>query len=144
LNSFENQRWWKKGLFFECFGCGRCCRGEPGAIWFTPEEGEAIADYLGLSREAFFASSVISLEGRPSIRERRNGECIFLDPEKQRCQIYPVRPAQCALFPFWPSVLASPERWAIHARKCPGMNRGRLYQEEEILALLRKSPFRDL
>ncbi len=144
LESFKNQQWWKNGLFFECVGCGRCCRGEPGAIWFTPEEGCAIAASLGISFEDFLASRVTSVGGRPSIREHRNGDCIFLDPERQRCRIYAVRPVQCRLFPFWPSVLVSPERWAAHARSCPGMNRGRRYEETEITALLRKSPFKDL
>ncbi len=142
--SSVNQRWWKNGLFFECIGCGRCCRGEPGAIWFTPEEEKAIAAYLGKSPEDFLASCVTSVGGRRSIREHRNGDCIFLDTEKQRCRIYPVRPSQCALFPFWPSLLACPERWAAYARSCPGMDRGRRYEEAEILALLERSPFEDL
>ena len=36
--------WWEEGLRFTCLGCGRCCRGEPGAIFFTPEEEEKIAE----------------------------------------------------------------------------------------------------
>ena len=142
--SFVNQHWWKKGLFFECIGCGRCCRGEPGAIWFTPEEGRAIAAYLEMTPEVFLVSHVTSVGGRRSIREHRHGDCVFLDPVRQKCRIYPVRPAQCRLFPFWPSILSSPERWAAYARSCPGMNQGHLYEEQQILALLEQSPFADL
>ncbi len=43
--------WWEEGLRFTCLGCGRCCRGEPGAIYFTPEEEAAMAAFLGTGTE---------------------------------------------------------------------------------------------
>ncbi|MDR2137059.1 MAG: YkgJ family cysteine cluster protein, partial [Synergistaceae bacterium] len=92
----------------------------------------------------FLRTYVTGKLGRPSFTERRNGDCIFYDAERARCAIYPLRPAQCALFPFWHSVTESAAAWGWHARRCPGMNRGRLYAAEEIREFLRQNPFDDL
>lgn len=82
--------------------------------------------------------------GRPSFRERHNGDCVFYDAETARCRVYPVRPSQCSLFPFWPSVMESEAEWNRQARCCPGMNDGILHAAEEIRELLERSPFGDL
>ncbi len=103
-----------------------------------------MAEHLGLEPTFFRRDYTVIIRGRLSIKERRNGECVFLDPVKQSCSIYPVRPAQCGLFPFWPSIFASRERWDFYAQGCPGMNRGRTYHPQEIAERLGISPFRDL
>jgi Fe-S-cluster containining protein len=136
--------WWNEGLRFECVGCGRCCRGEPGAIFFTPDEGKRIRASLKLREDEFLKAYVTNKCGRPSFIERQNGDCIFYDAEKACCAIYPIRPAQCALFPFWLSVLESESMWSWHAKHCPGMNKGPLHTAEKIRELLRRSPFQDL
>jgi Fe-S-cluster containining protein len=138
--------WWSEGVRFSCKGCGRCCRGEPGAIFFTPEEGERVRNFLGLGlNEAEFNRRYVTMMwGRPSFVERRNGDCVFYDPKSAKCAIYPLRPAQCELFPFWPSVMESKEEWDNQARQCPGMNDGPLRTAEEIRAALKRLPFEDL
>ena len=136
--------WWYAGLKFECLGCGRCCRGEPGAIWFTEEEERMLAARIAPSLEAFRRRYVTGRYGRPSIVERANGECRLLDGATGRCTVYSLRPRQCRLFPFWPSLLASPRAWMEESRRCPGMNQGKEYSGEEIAALLATTPFRDL
>lgn len=129
--------WWSGGLRFQCFpGCGRCCGGEPGAIFFSPEEGAKVAAYLGMD-ETQLRSQLVTLRwGPPSFRERPNGDCVFYDAESARCSIYPVRPAQCRAFPFWPENLESPEAWEECARRCPGVNEGPLLSLEDILERL--------
>lgn len=130
--------WWSGGLRFQCLpGCGRCCGGEPGAIFFTPEEGERAAAHLGIDMEHLRVRYVTMRWGEPSFRERANGDCVFFDPELRQCAIYPVRPAQCRSFPFWEDVLASPEAWEAQARRCPGMGEGPLLSMEEILDRIR-------
>ncbi|MDR1979110.1 MAG: YkgJ family cysteine cluster protein [Synergistaceae bacterium] len=136
--------WWSEGVRFSCIGCGRCCRGEPGAIFFTPGEEARIRDSLGIDEAAFRRTYVTGKWGRPSFVERRNGDCVFYDPESAKCSIYPLRPAQCSLFPFWFSVMESREEWDRQARQCPGMNEGRLRTAGEIRKLLEQNPFRDL
>ena len=137
--------WWKEGARFTCIGCGRCCRGEPGAIFFTPEEEKSVREYLGLGEDDFRQDYVTLKWGKenPSFIERLNGDCVFL-VGGAKCSIYHHRPAQCSIFPFWPSVMESRAAWDEHARHCPGMNDGRLYTEEEIQKFLIQCPFEDL
>ncbi len=87
----------------------------------TPEEFKA--KYLG--RIGF----------RLSIKEEpRTHDCIFLQQTSQgkSCSIYPVRPAQCRSWPFWPTNLAGPDSWNLVAQKCPGINRGQSFTPEQI------------
>ncbi|NLL36026.1 MAG: YkgJ family cysteine cluster protein [Fretibacterium sp.] len=136
--------WWSEGLRFSCIECGRCCRGEPGAIFFTMEEGRRVREFLKLEEPEFTRRFVTSRWEKPSFKERHNGDCIFYRTEDARCSIYPVRPAQCSLFPFWPSLLSSRVLWSLHALRCPGMNAGRFFEAEEIQELLSQCPFDDL
>jgi Fe-S-cluster containining protein len=127
-------KWWNGGVRFACIECGRCCRGEPGAIFFTPEEGQRVRDFLGLSEMRFRSNYVTMMWGWPSFVERQNGDCVFYDVNTSKCSIYPIRPAQCALFPFWPSVIESKEEWNAQAKHCPGMNEGHYHSAEVIRA----------
>ena len=136
--------WWSEGVFFSCKGCGRCCRGDPGAIFFTLEEGERVRNFLGANEAEFRRDYVTLMWGKPSFVERRNGDCVFYDAERSRCAIYPIRPLQCALFPFWASVMESREEWDKEARRCPGMNDGRFHPAEEIRNALTRDPFGNL
>lgn len=131
--------WWAEGLRFSCLGCGRCCRGEPGAIYFTSEEEQRILAHLNMDHETFCRSYVTKWWGRPSLLEKRNGECVFYCRETARCSIYPVRPEQCRTFPFWPEILASRESWNACAQHCPGMNEGPLYRPEDAERLAEKA-----
>ena len=136
--------WWSEGVFFSCIGCGRCCRGEPGAIFFTLEEGERVRDFLRVNEAEFRRDYVTPEWGKPSFVERQNGDCVFYDANETKCSIYPIRPIQCALFPFWASVMESRKEWDKEARRCPGMNDGRLHTAEEIGNALAKNPFENL
>ncbi|MDR2180507.1 MAG: YkgJ family cysteine cluster protein [Synergistaceae bacterium] len=138
----EPGEWWNEGVRFTCIGCGRCCRGEPGAIFFTPEEEARLLHFFNLDEKAFRHLYVTGKWGNPSFIERRNGDCVFYDAESSKCLIYPLRPAQCSLFPFWDSVMESREEWDRQAVQCPGMNEGRLYAPEEIRKLLAQDPFK--
>ncbi len=140
-----NKYWWSCGVSFSCLGCGRCCRGEPGSIWVTRDEIFSIIAFLDISSEKSFQRKYMTRKWkRPSIAEKRNGECIFYNSDNHRCSIYPVKPAQCSLYPFWPSIFKSEKEWDRHSRICPGMNQGKFYSAESIAAILISSPFPDL
>ena len=130
--------WWDRGVRFSCVGCGRCCRGDPGAIFFSRAEGERVRALLALDEAAFRRRFVTLRWGAPSFVERANGDCVFYRVEDARCSIYSVRPAQCRLFPFWADVMRSEASWASYAKQCPGMNGGRLHSASEIEAMLRE------
>lgn len=140
----EYKPWWIEGLYFACLGCGRCCRGEPGAVWISDRNIKEAAVILELDEGHFRGLYVVKRRKRLSLRERPNGECVMYERERGSCRIYSVRPPQCALFPFWPSILISPEEWEKVSLDCPGIGQGRHYSAEEIAVLLSKSPFPDL
>ena len=126
--------WYKDGLRFECTGCGNCCTGAPGVVWVTPEEIAALADLVGLTAEEFEAKYVRQVEGRKSLTEFANGDCVFFDNVARRCNVYPARPVQCRTWPFWNSNLERPSDWKYVLGVCPGSGQGQLHTLEEIQA----------
>ncbi len=128
--------WYSAGLRFACSQCGKCCAGpEQGYIWISRPEIRLIADFLKMSAKEAKQKFMRPVGFRFTIIEApQTRDCVFLQETKQgrRCIIYEVRPAQCRNWPFWEWNLESPDTWAAAARKCPGVNRGRLYTLQEI------------
>ncbi|HMO52505.1 MAG TPA: YkgJ family cysteine cluster protein [Kiritimatiellia bacterium] len=124
------------GLCFECTGCGQCCTGESGTIFINDREAEEIAVRLGMEKAAFLADYAYPYKGGHSIKEKENGDCIFLNGTL--CGIYEARPTQCRTFPFWPEILRSEAKWNAAAKGCEGIGRGRRYEKEEILTILNR------
>lgn len=128
--------WYHDGLRFECTMCGNCCSGEPGYVWVNDEEIDAIAAEVEMPREEFVAvHTKIGPRGR-TLREKRNGDCVFYDAAKG-CTIYAVRPGQCRTWPFWDSNVRSPGAWDAVGESCPGIDRGELIPVEEITRRLK-------
>lgn len=141
----DKKLWWEdEGLRFECLECGRCCGGEPGNIWVTEEEQRRIANYLCRDMEELRKKYLVRRMGRMSIREKDNLDCIFYDRGSAHCLIYKVRPVQCSLFPFWPSMIRDRDVWNYYALLCPGMNRGKLYTKEMVDELVQTAEAEDL
>jgi Fe-S-cluster containining protein len=122
------------GLRFECTQCGQCCTGAPGDIDVNDAEIDAIARHQGIDRASLVERYLRRSPAGRSIRERANGDCLFL--EEGRCTIYKVRPHQCRTYPFWVDHLRSERAWREAGRECPGIGRGRLYTRAEILEIL--------
>lgn len=123
--------WYADGLAFECTQCGDCCTGAPGFVWVTDEELEAIAAFLKRPVDEVRELHTRKARGRRTIRERANGDCVFLDP-KRGCTVYPVRPAQCRTWPFWGSNVETPDDWKRTCDVCPGSGTGEVIPAEEI------------
>ena len=137
--------WYADGLRFECTCCGNCCTGPEGAVWFSEEEGRAMAAALGLEHDEFLARHSRVIEGHRSLNEHETEhgfDCEFLDrrtePGKAFCSIYEARPLQCRTWPFWPEVTRSRSAWERMRREtpCPGMDTGQLITVEEIVSRL--------
>jgi Fe-S-cluster containining protein len=128
--------WYAAGLHFECFQCGRCCSGPAeGYIWVTRPEIELIADFLKISIRQLRKTHLKKVALRTTIIEHPSTrDCIFLQEisGKKGCVIYPVRPSQCRIWPFWSENLKNQNSWNTAAQKCPGINRGRLYNKDQI------------
>lgn len=106
-----------------CEKCnGGCCRGESGDIWVNPAEIEAISQFLDISVFSFIETYLHRIGNRFSINERhifQEFECVFLNEgDEKKCRIYPVRPAQCRLFPFWSYYRTRKEALL---KECPGV-----------------------
>ena len=125
--------WYKDGLRFECTQCGRCCTGEPGYVWVTRKEINALSRKMGLSPTLFEQIFVYTVRGnKKSLKEHPNGDCVLLGEKTRGCNAYEDRPIQCKTWPFWDQNIISPRAWEMTAQSCPGCNRGRLYTLEEI------------
>lgn len=127
-----NELWYKDGLRFECLRCGSCCSGFSGTVRVSDEEIAALARRLGLSEAEFRKNYARPIGGGEiSLIEKPNKDCIFFDKE-QGCTVYADRPRQCRTWPFWRSNVYSPDSWKRGGKRCPGMNRGRLYTADFI------------
>lgn len=132
-----NGPWYSAGLAFECLRCGKCCAGPAeGYVWTSRDEVSQAARFLGLSFESFIARYGRSVDGRLSLREEPcSRDCVFLAHDSaghSLCRIYPVRPAQCRTWPFWPQNLSSSAAWCLAVHRCPGINRGPMHELEHI------------
>ena len=124
--------WYAKGLRFQCTQCGNCCRnhGEYAYVYLSSADVEAISAHLGLSRRAFLRRYCTRDRGWITLRMDQPA-CPFLGADN-RCGVYPVRPKQCATWPFWQDNLER-ATWDGPVREtCPGIGRGPLHSREEI------------
>ena len=105
---------------FACRRSGNCCAIPGGFVRVTAEERAAIAAHLGMAERAF-ASRYLQPDG-VRLKDGFGSRCVFLqDGAQAGCGIYPVRPAKCRQWPFWPEVLGDPELLRLVQRTCPGI-----------------------
>jgi len=146
----DKKEWFAEtGLAFTCTQCGNCCTGPPGYVWFTDEEGRAMAEFLGVEHREFLRRFARKVNGRWTLNEQWNEvvggyDCVFLRRDengKALCGVYQHRPTQCRTWPFWPENLKTHRAWARTAEHCPGANNGRLYKVEEIRIIRDSNPW---
>lgn len=130
--SMADQPWYHDGLAFECTQCGNCCTGAPGVVWVSEEEVQAIAQHLQQPVGAVRLLQTRIVQGKVSLREHLNGDCIYFDPSTRGCTVYPVRPLQCRTWPFWEGNVKTPDDWARTRAECPGAGRGNIVPLEQI------------
>lgn len=123
--------WWARDggqVRFECTGCGKCCQNE-GEVWLNVDEFVDITRHLETNHSTFldiYAAEVrtdwVRLKEKSSTSSALGStssvnvdSCIFLGDDGKTCSIYKHRPVQCKTYPYWPSLLASPEKWADEA-----------------------------
>lgn len=116
----------RDGLRFQCQkGCVKCC-DQDGFVYVTDADIANAARYLGLSVAAFERKYVYRTAHQRRFRKPREKQCPFLG--EGGCQIHPVKPVQCRLFPFWPELVENAGEWRRTARWCPGIGQGPLIQ----------------
>ena len=127
------------GLRFECTQCGNCCKihGRYAYVYLIEKDVAAMSTYLGLSEPDFLERYCEAQDGWIVVRMDEPA-CPFLT-EDNRCRIYPVRPKQCATWPFWEENL-TPEAWEGPVKECcPGIGKGELVPAEEVLRIARET-----
>jgi Fe-S-cluster containining protein len=131
--------WYANGLRFTCTRCGNCCRNRGGYsyVYLTPEDVAAIAGYLELPRRQFLETYCTTDNDWVVLRMDRPA-CAFLKQDNT-CAIYPVRPKQCATWPFWKENLKRAVWESEVQRDCPGAGKGELHSREEIERIAREN-----
>ncbi len=131
---------YEKGLCFECQQCSYCCRNEPGYVFLSEEDLEALLEKTGLGRAEFIREyckvADLGIEKRISIKEKTNNDCIFWG--EAGCTVYEARPFQCRSYPFWPMIVESRQYWEDEKKYCPGIGKGKVHSREEIERWLEK------
>jgi Fe-S-cluster containining protein len=123
------QPFYAEGLRFTCKRCSSCCRYESGYVFLSREDLEALAAAQGMGQEEFVKTWCrwVSFDWETeylSLKEKAGYDCIFW---KDGCLVYSSRPLQCRTFPFWDSVVSSPDAWGKAGRDCPGIGEGELH-----------------
>lgn len=103
----------------------------PGYVYVDSKDIHRLAKQLDMTLDAFGARYLRKVEGKLSLIEAKNCDCVFWNDDSG-CQVYRARPRQCRQFPFWPENLAVEANWQEEAESCPGMDKGRLYEVEAI------------
>lgn len=135
----SSKSWYANGLRFSCTRCGNCCRnhGEYTHVYLTPHDVRAIAGHLALPEPEFLERYCQADEGDVVLRMDQPA-CPFLG-EGNACGIYPVRPKQCATWPFWKENLRRAVWQGEVKRDCPGIDQGELHPREEIERIAREN-----
>ena len=125
---------------FQCVeGCTNCCR-RPGTLVLTHADVARLAAHFKMSMRKFRERYTERIHGETRIRllgaEKR---CPFLggDEVKGWCNIHPVKPVQCATYPFWPGVADNDFCWEKEMEVCPGIGQGPVHATDWIRIQIR-------
>jgi Fe-S-cluster containining protein len=137
-----SERFYSGGLHFSCTRCNACCRHDPGFVFLSRADVDALAGHLDMGYSEFIETYCrwVPIGGgveQLSLKERSNFDCILWG--KGGCSVYEARPLQCRTFPFWASSVRSRDAWDATAEGCPGVGHGALHGADEIEAHLAAS-----
>lgn len=121
VDETTQEPWFKKGLKFQCTGCGKCCTGSPGYVFLSSTDIERFANHFQISPEEFTKQYTRFLDGQYALLDRPGSyDCIFLKDNK--CSAYEGRPTQCRTFPWWLHNIRTSEEWEEAGKRCEGIN----------------------
>lgn len=110
-------------------------------MYLSERDLSRLAERFGADHAGFVESwcrwvPYVAGSERLSLREKANLDCVFW--KDGGCSVYDYRPLQCRSFPFWDSIMCSPQAWKRMSGECPGMDSGTLHTREEIDGYLRQ------
>lgn len=97
-----------------CGKCnGKCCTSEkPSYLWVNEREIAALSEHLNLSVDEFKKHYLYQVDNEWTVKDLKakgRYQCVFLDDETGKCEIYQVRPEQCKTYPYWNRFKKHPE-----------------------------------
>lgn len=120
---------YSEGIRFKCQECGSCCDIEDGVVYLTSKDMINISAFLNLDLEIFRKKYTSKTEdGFTEIKDTHPSICIF--HKNNKCSIYPARPIQCRLYPFWSTLMK--KETVFFKEKCPGIGKGDLVNFDKI------------
>ena len=122
--SYRQPLFRRRELCFRCTQCGACCSGNADYhVYIDERQAENIRLFMGLSRNWFRRRYLARKDNDLVLQSRDDGRCILLD-RNNHCRAYPVRPIQCATYPFWPELLKTSRAWRQEKSRCEGIDQG--------------------
>jgi len=97
-----------------CKECkGKCCTGEKRSyLWVTEDEIKSLSEYLSINIDEFKKQYLYQFDRKWSIKDckiKDKYECVFLECETGKCEVYLARPGQCRTYPYWDRFKRHPE-----------------------------------
>ena len=110
---------------------------EPGFVYVGDEELVKIASHLGEKIEDLIARLKMEREDHRWLIDATDGRGCPLLTASRECSVQPVKPKQCATFPFWREMIDDASDWEAAKSFCPGLDapEGKIYSRGEILAI---------
>ena len=129
-----SEKFYKEGLNFECQRCSFCCGHSPGFVYLSQRDLNVLCNHFQMKIKDFvekycrwadyyYGTKVLALQ------EKKNYDCILWN---NGCSAYQARPIQCSTYPFWDWMINDKETWLECAKECPGINKGKKWNIEEI------------
>ena len=75
-----------------CLNCGVCCKETEMLLC---QEDIKLLEKNGYQKESFARFDKAGY----AILRNRQGNCVFYDPKKHRCNVYTMRPSGCRVYP---------------------------------------------
>lgn len=116
------EKFYDKGLNFECRQCSKCCRHESGLVLLSKADLLKLCNITTMTESEFLLKycRVVNYqnENHVSLIEKDNKDCVFW---QDGCSVYEARPLQCKSYPFWERIL-DPLAWQEESQSCIGIN----------------------
>ena len=112
----------------DCEGCSACCQGMGESIVLDPYDIYRFTKHFGCRFEELLKDKIeLNMTDGvilPNLKMAGDGQrCLFLN-EKGRCQIHPVRPGICRLFPLGRIYEDRGFRYFLQVHECKKKDRG--------------------
>jgi Fe-S-cluster containining protein len=135
----RENRWYQKGIRFECRSCGDCCRthGDYAYVFLADRDVDTISKHLRMTCIDFLSAFCATDKEGCIYLKKVKGDCDFLEKDGG-CRIYDVRPKQCEAWPFWTENMEE-DIWKGPVKACcPGIGKGRRFTADEIDEICKK------